>query len=67
MSGLNRMEIKPENELEKILIHALALKYSGDLKIILGREPTPAECIAQAKWKISGKNGLCPEVSYKGN
>lgn len=38
----------PPVDVERIVTAALALKFAGNLAIILGREPTPAECLEQA-------------------
>ena len=36
-------------DVERIITAALSLKFCGEMAVILGREPTPAECIEQAE------------------
>ncbi len=36
-------------DVERIITAALALKFCGEMAVVLGREPTPTECIEQAE------------------
>lgn len=56
----------PSFDVERIVTAALALQFSGVLTVILGRKPTPDECVRQAEWEASGLDGLCPALSVLG-
>lgn len=50
--------------LERVLLVALAVKRDYDVAFVLGRVPTPEECMAQAEWEVDGNKGLCPGLRY---